>query len=69
MRELVVQKRILAFRESVLEELLGQCSESQQRFFHDRIFPRGVPDDKLDSAIDLVERTVAKNEQDPSRLQ
>ena len=33
----------------------------KQREFFDRLFPRGVPSAKLETAIDLCNRTIAKN--------
>lgn len=52
---------VLAFRRAMLETGLAQCTTPQREFFG-RIFPAGVPVDRLDTAIDLVHRTVAKNE-------
>lgn len=53
-----------------LTSLLGECSAAQQAFFL-RVFPGGIdaqPEDKLRGAIDLCQRTIRKNEEDPSRL-
>jgi hypothetical protein len=56
-------KRIEKFRKDVLQELLEKCTPEQQEFFK-RIFPKGVPDKDLNSAIQLCERTVIKNEKE-----
>lgn len=58
-----------ALREE-LRSSLEKCSKPQQDLFA-RIFPGGIesqPEEKLKSALDLVQRTIAKNEKDPSRL-
>jgi hypothetical protein len=55
------------FKRSKLDEILNQCTPAQREMFHQRIFPNGVPADKLDSAYDLCERTMRKNLADPSR--
>ena len=45
----------------VLLDMLDKCTLEQQEFFG-RIFPaKEVPSAKLDSAIDLVERTLRKH--------
>lgn len=52
-------------RRDTLAELLAQCTEEQQTFFH-RLYPGGVkkmPGSKIDNAIDQVERTIVKNNQ------
>jgi hypothetical protein len=54
-----VQKEIEQFTRGLLQDRLAQCSESQQEFFH-RIYPEGVPTDKLENAIDLCDRTIKK---------
>ena len=59
MREGDMEKEVKAFRREQLDKLLSQCSEKEQAFFH-RIFPNGVPEDKLQNAMRLVERTVIK---------
>ena len=56
------------FKREQLAIILTECSEAQQTLFR-RIFPNGVPTDKLDSAYDLVERTIKKNIANPSRLE
>ena len=44
----------------LLNELKTQLTESQLQFFN-RIFRSGVPEEKLEMAIDLCDRTVRKN--------
>ena len=44
----------------LLNEKLAECTESQQAFFH-QLFPYGPSEEKLDGAIDLIERTLTKN--------
>ena len=43
----------------LLNELKTQLTESQLQFFN-RIFRSGVPEEKLEIAIDLCDRTVRK---------
>lgn len=66
-------KRVEQFRRDQLRELITKCTEDQQMFFK-RIFSYKNIDlsidqvianmtvDKIDSAIALCERTIAKNE-------
>ena len=46
-------------KQAALDVLLAQCTDSQREKFN-RIFPNG-PGDRIDAAIRLCERTVAKN--------
>lgn len=55
-----VEAKVEEFKRGLLNEALAQCTADQQAFFH-RIFPKGVPEDKLVGAIDLCERTIRKN--------
>jgi len=53
------------FKRKLLEERLEKCTQPQRDFFKkiypiDR-FPDGVPSQYLDSAIDLCDRTIKKN--------
>lgn len=53
-----------------IRRLLALCSEKQQAFYH-RLYPGSsdaLDEPKLKSALDLLQRTVRKNEADPSRL-
>jgi hypothetical protein len=56
-----------AFKRKMLAKRLSWCTKAQQEFFH-KLYPKGVPEDKLISAIDLCERTIKKNIEDKSRL-
>jgi hypothetical protein len=61
------------FQRQKLAEILAQCSEQQQIFFNERIFPKrlfpnGVPLNKLEMAYDLCERTVMENTKFPERV-
>lgn len=42
-----------------LVNMLSQCTEAQQNLFR-RMYPDGVPDDRLDWALSQVERTLNK---------
>ena len=54
----------LTKEERKLKELLDQCTPEQRGKFH-MIFPKGCPDRRsYKIAIDLIERTIRKNEQD-----
>jgi 3-methyladenine DNA glycosylase AlkC len=48
------------FKREVLKKKLDECTVSQQEFFK-RVYPRGVKNNKLDEAIELCYRTIAKN--------
>lgn len=48
------------FQRAELASILRQCTEKQQAFFN-RVFPDGVPNNKLSGAYDLCKRTVDKN--------
>jgi len=60
-------KEVEDHKRKMLEDRLSQCTDSQRAFFH-RIYSKGVPEEKLMSAIDLCDRTIKKNKEDPSRL-
>lgn len=63
-----VYQQIEVFKRTLLRERLAQCSEAQQALFH-RLYPKGVPEDNLVSAIDLCDRTIKKNMANPLRLE
>lgn len=65
---LKVEAEIEAFQRKLLDERLSQCTETQVAFFH-KLYPNGVPKKNLISAIDLCDRTIKKNQDDPSRLE
>jgi len=46
---------------SLLADRLAQCTQNQQNRFS-RMLEGEVPEDQLVSAIDLIDRTIAKNE-------
>lgn len=54
------EKLVEKFKRNLLQCRLDECTISQRDFFH-RIFPNGVPEEKLTSAIDLCDRTIKKN--------
>ncbi len=60
-------KEIDQFKRDKLKELLGQCTEKQQAFFK-RCHPYPSIDEmemeRVNGAIMLCERTIAKNEKD-----
>jgi hypothetical protein len=49
------------FQREQLAIILAQCTPEQQELFNKRIFPNVVRVDQLESAYDLVERTLKKN--------
>lgn len=54
------KKAVKKVGDDMLNSLIAQLTESQIRKFN-RIFPEGVPKDKINDAIDLCERTIKKN--------
>lgn len=56
------------FKRGLLAARLAQCTQKQRDFF-DKVYPKGVPEASLVSAIDLCDRTIAKNAADQSRPQ
>jgi hypothetical protein len=55
-----LEKRIETFKRSDLKRLLNKCTASQVAFFYN-IFPSGVRESQLDSAIKICERTIKSN--------
>ena len=56
------------FLRSSIKDALAQCTERQQAFFH-KIYPKGVngiADSNLQTALELCERTIAKNNRNAS---
>jgi hypothetical protein len=49
------------FQREQLAIILAQCTPEQQELFNTRVFPDIVRTDQLESAYDLVERTLKKN--------
>ena len=44
-----------------MENLLKRCTEPQQKIFS-RMYPDGVPDEKVDWALSQIERTLNKED-------
>lgn len=61
-----VENEIEQFKRTLLKERLSQCTEKQVAFFN-KIFFDGVPKSKLIAAIDLCDRTIRKNIENPER--
>ena len=53
--------QIQVYKRTMLRDSLDKCTEIQRNLFS-RCYPKGVSEEKLDSAILLCERTVKKNE-------
>jgi hypothetical protein len=62
-----VQAEVEAFKRSMLADRLTQCSPAQQAVFH-RLYPGIVPEEQLICAIDLCDRTIKKNCENPKRI-
>lgn len=62
-----VKKEVERFERTLLENRLSLCTEKQVAFFK-KIYPDGVPESKLISAIDLCDRTIRKNIENPGRI-
>lgn len=56
-----VDGHVNTFKRQLLQDILSKCTDSQKTMF-DRIYPHGAPDDKLDYAIDLCDRTIKNNQ-------
>mgnify|MGYP001593032100 CR=1 FL=1 len=61
-----VEKEVYPFKRTLLEDRLNRCTEKQKSFFK-KIFPAGVPESKLMEAINLCDRTIRKNIENPER--
>jgi hypothetical protein len=59
-------EEVLAFTRGLLEGRLAKLYKYQRQSF-DLLFPKGVTDDKLMTAINLCDRTIEKNERELSR--
>jgi hypothetical protein len=55
-----LEQRVEHFKRCDLKSLLDQCTRSQRSFFN-HIYPDGVLESSLDSAIKLCERTIHRN--------
>ena len=54
------QKEVEQYQRGMLARRLEACTPSQKDLFN-KIYPDGVPLDKLMNAIDLCDRTIRKN--------
>ena len=61
------ESEIEQHKRTMLTDRLAQCSQPQRDLFA-RIYPDGVPERDLVSAIDLCDRAIRKNLENPSRL-
>lgn len=55
-----VKDEVEAFKRKLLENRLSQCTERQIGIFN-KIYPNGVSEENLESAIELCDRTIRKN--------
>lgn len=53
-------EKLIEFKKNYLKEVLEKCTEEEQKFFKEKIFPYGVPDSQLESSIKLIERSLRK---------
>lgn len=63
---MTLQKLTEEFQRGKLTEILALCTASQQELFR-KIYPKGVSNTDLCNAYDLCERTLKKNQNDPTR--
>ena len=63
-----VKEEIEQLTRNLLQERLAQCTTSQRAMFN-RMYPQGVPADRLESAIDLCDRTIKKNREGRNEFQ
>lgn len=56
-----VDGRIEQYKRQMLVDALAQLLPAQVELFN-RVYPNGIPSEKLINAIDLCERTIKKNE-------
>ncbi len=61
-----MDKAVTNMKRQMIRDILDQCTKDQQEFF-DRIWPNGVPDEDLEGAYSLCERTIKKNEQEKEK--
>lgn len=60
---MTAREEIEAFKRKLLAERLEKITPEQKSKF-DRIFPTGVPFDRIISAIDICDRTIKKNSEE-----
>lgn len=56
-----VKLKVDNYKNKLLNDTLLQCTEEQQDFFNNKVFPHGVPEDSYYAAIDLIGRSLDKN--------
>jgi hypothetical protein len=56
-----MQEAVLTLKRQMIDQARARLTEPQSQML-DRIYPNGIPDDKLESAYDLCIRTIRKNE-------
>ena len=61
------RNQIEKFKRDMLADVLQQCGEQQQAFFH-RAYPDKVKTEQLDQAINLCKRTIIRNQKYPERV-
>jgi hypothetical protein len=67
MSTIKIESEVETFLRNALETRLAQLSEAQRGVFK-LLYPTGVRSDQLEDAIDKCDRTIRKNEADPTRL-
>lgn len=61
MTDNVSQLAVYSFKVGLMRNLIDKCLPAQVELFN-RIYSDGVPEEKIDAALDLLQRTVNKNE-------
>lgn len=54
------KQKFLEFKKNYLQEILKKCTTAQRKHLYEKIFPEGIPDSDLESAIELIEQTIEK---------
>jgi len=57
---MIFKQKFLEFKKNYLQEILKKCTTAQRKHLYEKIFPDGIPDSDLESAIELIERTIEK---------
>lgn len=60
MKGISAHSEVDTYMRGLLAERLGQCTLEQQAL-HNRMYPKGVPFEKLEWAIQQCNNTIAKN--------
>ena len=61
-----LNKAVEQFKRDTIAEMLARCTQSQRDFW-DVIFPGDVPEHSLDTAYDLLYRTLTKQSTQPAQ--